>query len=468
MGILNPPQVPLATSPKRHRMSLAPPPPPLPPRYQSYQPPPAQPLEPTGERSNLEREHLELLVQASRLLGSSLDLQQVLDTLMDQAVAVMGAERGLILMRDPDSGQWTPRSARSLDLETIAGDGFRFSRGVVDEVIKTRKSILTSDALEDERFRDSASVNLFSLRSVMCVPLIGQRPLGVIYVDNRLTSAAFGESEQRLLEAIAGQAAVAMENAMLYEELRKVHETSMERARLELAETQAQLVQSSKMAAIGQLAAGVAHEINNPLGAIALNISTLSKATREPEASRRLEVISQATERCRSIVMRLLTFARPQQNLEEVVDLAETLSTTLELMAGELARLSIKVESDLDPNSYILGDANELSQIFLNFVINARDALADCEPAEGRKLAIRCKNGSPVRLEIQDNAGGIPKEIQARIFEPFFTTKPVGKGVGLGLSIAYQMLTRHGATIEVKSEPGKGTLFAMTFPTCED
>ena len=444
----------------------APPPPPLP----FHQPPSSSGLphrDETGD-STLEREHLELLVQASRMLGSTLDLQQVLDTLMDQAVAVMGAERGLILMHDAEKGQWTPRSARSLDLDTIASEGFRFSRGVVDEVIKTRRSVLTSDALEDERFRDSASVNLFSLRSVMCVPLISGRPLGVIYVDNRLTSGAFGENEQRLLEAIAGQAAVAMENAMLYEELRKVHETSMEKARQELAETQAQLFQSSKMAAIGQLAAGVAHEINNPLGAIALNISTLSKATRDPDAVRRLEVVSQATQRCRSIVMRLLTFARPQENLEEVVDLAETLSTTLELMTGDLARFAIRVDCDVEKGSYILGEPNELSQVFLNFIINARDALSDVQPDGGRQLAVRCKNGSRVVVEIQDNGKGISKEAQLRIFEPFFTTKPVGKGVGLGLSIAYQMLTRHGATIDVKSAEGSGTTFTLSFPPCED
>lgn len=419
-------------------------------------------------QANLERNHLELLLRASRMLNSSLDLQQVLDTLMSQAVEVLGAERGLILMREEGDNQWVPRSARSLNVETIVSDGFRFSRGVVDEVIRTRLPVLTSDALEDERFRERDSVNLSSLRSVLCVPLISGKLLGVVYVDNRLTRGLFGEGEQSLLEAIAGQAAVALENAMLYEQLRKVHETSMQKAREELAQTQAQLFQSSKMAAIGQLAAGVAHEINNPLGAIALNISSLSNATQAPDALRRLNLVSQATERCRSIVLRLLTFSRPQAELEEVVDLAETLSGMLELVAGDLGRFSIHIEKKLEAGCYVLGDAHELSQVFLNFVINARDALGECQRPEGRRLTVSCNTGERVLVTIQDNGKGIPKEALPRIFEPFFTTKPIGKGVGLGMSIAYQMLTRHQATVAVESEEGVGTTFVVSFPPCED
>lgn len=418
--------------------------------------------------SGLEREHLELLLQASRVLGSSLDLQQVLDSLMDQAVGVLGAERGLILLKEQDSGQWVPRSARSLDLETIGGEGFRFSRGVVDEVMRTCQAVVTSDALEDERFRESASVNLFSLRSVLCVPLKGARQLGVIYLDNRLTSGAFGDQEQNLLEAIASQAAIAIENALLYEELRRVHETSMERARQELAATQAQLFQSSKMAAIGQLAAGVAHEINNPLGAISLNVSTLARATKDSEALRRLGVVAQATERCRSIVSRLLTFARPQEALEEVVDLSSSLSNTLELVEGELQRAGIQIQSQLQKGAYVLGDATELSQVFLNFVINARDAMADNPPERPRSLRVSCRVGKAVEVELQDTGQGMTPETRDRLFEPFFTTKPVGKGVGLGMSIAYEILRRHQARVEIESEPGQGSLFRLLFPLCND
>lgn len=420
------------------------------------------------ENENLEREHLELLVRASRIISSSLDLQQVLDTLMDQAVEVLGAERGLILIQAPGSGQLMPRSARSLDVETIVSDGFRFSRGVVDEVIRTGRPLVTSDALEDERFRESASVNLYSLRSVLCVPLRSGKQQGVIYLDNRLTRGAFGESEQSLLEAIAGQAAVAMENAILYEELREMHEASMERARKELAETQAQLFQSSKMAAVGQLAAGVAHEINNPLGAISLNISSLTKATHDPEALRKLNGVLQATERCRNIVLRLLTFSRPQEVLEEVVDLSETLANTLELVAGDLGRFSIQVKTQLEKGCYILGDPTELAQVVLNFILNARDALAEVEPDGGRLLQIRCLPGDPVRMEVEDNGKGMSEEVKARIFEPFYTTKPVGKGVGLGLSIVYQILGRHSAKVEIHSQPGRGTTFVVSFPPCED
>jgi signal transduction histidine kinase len=419
--------------------------------------------------SGLEKGHLELLLKASRMLSSSLDLQQVLDTLMDQAVEVLGAERGLILLLDSQNGQWVPRSARSLDVATIVGDEFRFSRGVVDEVIRTNTPVLTSDALEDERFRESASVNLYSLRSVMCVPLGRGRQRGVIYLDNRLTRGAFGESQQTLLEAIAGQAAVAMENALLYEELQLLHETSMEKARLELAETQQQLFQSSKMAAIGQLAAGVAHEINNPLGAISLNVSSLRKATQEPGALQRLNLVAQATDRCRVIVQRLLTFARPKEVAEDVIDIAESLKSTLELVEGDLRRFEILTESQLQDGCYILGDGTQISQVFLNFIINARDALSECSRPEGRRLLIACRvEGTQIKVEFRDNGKGMSQEVKTRIFEPFFTTKPVGKGVGLGMSIVYEILNRHSAKIEIETQVDLGTRFVLTFPLCQD
>jgi C4-dicarboxylate-specific signal transduction histidine kinase len=405
------------------------------------------PLNSTGE-------HLSLLLRTSRLLCSTLDTQQVLETLMSQAIEVLGAERGLVMLREDESQEWQFRAASALDQETVAKDDFKISRGLVESVAREGKSVLTSDALQDARFRDQASVTLYHLRSILCVPIvITGRVLGVIYVDHRLASGAFETESQELLEAIANQAAIALENALLYEKLQRVHETSMALARAELAESQAALMHASKMAAVGQLAAGVAHEINNPLGALFLQISGMRAQLPEHPVLPRLAVCEAALGRCKTIVQRLLTFSQKRSRPDELVALEEVVQGTLQLVAPDLRRCDIQLHPRLETGLKVKADGAEIGQVLLNLVLNARDALMT-RPS-GRELTVTaCRVGSEVQLEVRDNGPGLAPEAVGRIFEPFFTTKPVGQGIGLGLSICYQLMQQNGGSIRVESNHG--------------
>lgn len=412
----------------------------------------------TAPGVNLDREHLEFLLEASRVLGSSLEVQAVVDRLMAQAVRALGAERGFVLLEGEQVAAW-----HGLSREETQQSEFAISRGVVETVLRERTSVLTSDALADERFRDQASVGLNSLRSILCVPLIslGGRMLGVLYADNRLQTAAFGKRERALLEAVAAQAAVALENAILYAELRRVHETSMEKARRELAETQAQLLQASKMAAVGQLAAGVAHELNNPLGAISLQISSLQSQLQDPTLARRLGIVDSAVQRCKSIVERLLRFSHRGVGRGQSFELAPLVEELVALIEPEL-RSGIRLQWRVAPGFTLVGEPQEVSQALLNLVLNAKDSLVS---GEDRRIWIEGRI-EPTRrvLEVRDNGAGMSEEVRQRACEPFFTTRPVGKGVGLGLALTYQMMQSQGGSLEIESAPGRGTAVRLAWP----
>lgn len=415
-------------------------------------------------RDALEKEHLELLLRASEILGSSLEVPAIVDSLMDQVIEVIGAERGFVLIRDEETGARRIQSARSMEPDTLDKEGFRISRGVVERVEREGVSILTSDALQDPRLRDQRSVSLYDLKSILCVPLCLQgRVLGVIYADHTMERGVFTPREKALLESIARMAAVALENAMLYEKLQRVHADSMERARRELAATHAQLVQSSKMAAVGQLAAGVAHEINTPLSAVQLNVSTVMEHVTDARDRRRLDIAAQAVSRCKSIIDTLLRFSRVSGGSLERVDVARVVRTTLELMDHDLGKTGVDVIEAVGEPVLARGREGEISQVLMNLLMNARDAVRAMPPDHPRRVEVRSRReGDRVIVEVADNGCGMDEGTRDRIFEPFFTTRPVGEGLGLGLSITYEILVRCGGEIAVASTPGQGTTFTVT------
>lgn len=423
----------------------------------------------TQEMETLEREHLALLLQASELLGSSLDIQEILDRLMDQVISVIKAKRGFVLMRDEEDGELKFRSARAINQNDLDGENFRISKSVIEKVEGDGSSILTSDAMHDGRFKGQKSIMLHDLKSILCVPLIIQgRILGVIYADHPMETYVFGAREKTLLESIARQAAVALENARLYETLKRVHEESMVKARKELKETQAQLFQSSKMAAVGQLAAGIAHEINNPLGAIALNATSIKKYVQDEKLAKRISIIENATFKCKNIVEKLLRFSHPSSRTPELVNIGELVSSTLLLTEYQLSKQDIRLEKRIPEDLAIYGDMGELSQVLMNILMNAKDALLQRAKEQGRIIVIESfrKEGT-VQILISDNGSGMDDAVIERIFEPFFTTKDVGDGVGLGLSISFQIVRKYDGEIRVESSPGEGSRFTLSFPAAE-
>jgi len=235
----------------------------------------------------------------------------------------------------------------------------------------------------------------------------------------------------------------------------------------ELNRLEQQVMQSEKLAAMGQMMAGVAHELNNPLTAILAVSDMLREHSEDAGHKRQLELLHQQARRAADIVQDLLSFARPPAPRKGRVQLGDVLRRALHLHEYSLRRNNVSV--DFLPERGIpdvLGDANQLIQVFLNLVVNAEQAIR--EVRESGTLRVRMGRGAAgeqqVWASIQDDGPGIPADILEKIFDPFFTTKRPGRGTGLGLSISMAIVREHGGEIHVQAAPGGGSVFLVTLP----
>ncbi|VAX29850.1 Phosphate regulon sensor protein PhoR (SphS) [hydrothermal vent metagenome] len=261
----------------------------------------------------------------------------------------------------------------------------------------------------------------------------------------------FDEEDIRLLSVIANNFSVAMDNAQLY---RSLH-TQMQK----LKDTQEQLVQAAKLAAIGELAANIAHEINNPLTSI-LGYAELMREEEDVESIMRdLEIIESESLRARDIVRQLLEFSKKWPLEISKVDVNRLLKEVIDLVSLNLRDSEINIIEDFSQIPQINADANQLKQVFLNLINNAVQSMTN-----GGTLSVRTeKIDNSVMIEVSDTGTGIPDNVAQKIFEPFFTTKK-DRGTGLGLPISYRIIKKHGGKIEVKKRVDKGTTFRVILP----
>ena len=232
----------------------------------------------------------------------------------------------------------------------------------------------------------------------------------------------------------------------------------------ELGTMQARVAQSERLASLGMLAAGVAHEVNNPLGGIlALTSLAVEEMPQDDPNRENLEEVIRQTERCRDIVKGLLEFSRQSKGNTEPVDLNKVLQDTLSLIGKQALFFNVKVDCRLAPElPPVVADRSQFQQVFINILMNAVQAMHE----HGTITILTRHQGedNSVEVAIADTGEGIPPEQISRIFDPFFTTKESGHGTGLGLSIAYGIVTTHGGSISVQSEPGKGSTFTIRMP----
>jgi two-component system NtrC family sensor kinase len=234
---------------------------------------------------------------------------------------------------------------------------------------------------------------------------------------------------------------------------------------IRLDETQSQLYQSNKMASVGRLAAGIAHEINNPLtGVLTFSSLLLRDAPEGSELHEGLTTIVSETKRCRDIVKELLNFSRQVPPHKTLLDLNEVVEKALDIVDHQFTVNNIEITRGLAPNlPAVKADANKLGQVLLNLLVNASDAV---EPGSGEVFVgtqtIDANGKAAVELKVSDNGSGISPEHQAQVFEPFFTTKD--NGTGLGLAVVWGIVTEHEGTIRVSSRPGRGTTFTVRLP----
>ncbi len=299
--------------------------------------------------------------------------------------------------------------------------------------------------------------NLARAPIVVTVPMIvGERMMGLLVLG---TQTPMNAQQLNLISTMAGQAAVALEKAELFANL----QTQM--AALEQA--QLQLLQSAKLATIGELAAFVAHEINNPLTSV-LGYASLILSETDANDPRRaeLEVIEKEALRARAIVRDLLGFARQTDSIMGPTSINAALEAVLPLVRkraeGQHVQINTRFELHLPP---IMGDNNQLKQIFINLLNNAIDAMPNGGRIEIETRTVMANGAGPkVEIAFQDTGIGIQPEQLPKIFDPFFTTKRAGQGTGLGLPISKRIVERHGGSIDVRSTPGKGTRFTINLP----
>ena len=343
------------------------------------------------------------------------------------------------------------------------------SNGITGHVFETGNSVVINDVLQDSRYRP---IKGWQAGSEMCVAIRdGVKILGIIDVESRSRNA-FTHNDFMALESLAGILASVITSADQYQRIESTV-NQLRATQLELRErmdaqrkTENRLLQAAKLAAVGEMAAGIAHELNNPLTSVTgFAELALNEFSEENQTRKDLELVVREAKRARDVVRRLLDFARQgestraKSSLNEVVDDVVALSRHLIHTSG----VELKTQFD-DSLPWVMMDANQIKQVALNLVHNALQAMSDGGAMEIVTASAKRNNRKWVLISVRDTGVGIPQNDQARIFEPFYTTKGNQGGTGLGLSVTYGIVTDHGGSIEVESEQGKGSKFTVWLP----
>ncbi|MBI3927439.1 MAG: HAMP domain-containing histidine kinase [Armatimonadetes bacterium] len=252
---------------------------------------------------------------------------------------------------------------------------------------------------------------------------------------------------------------------------RMEYENLQARAEAEIQTLQAEVAEEAHLASVGRLAAGVAHELNTPLGAVLAMVSSLSRKEEDPSKAKRFTIILDAIDKAKSIIEKLLVYSRRPVETEQGLtfsrfvraetDMNKVIENTVELLKENLSLDGVSIELDLQELPNFRANSTQWSHVFNNLLTNARDAMKKAGTATPHiKIMSRSEN-SKIHLEISDNGPGIPQDIRARIFEPFFTTKDVGHGTGLGLAICKEVVRKHGGNIKVGDAPDGGAQFLI-------
>lgn len=239
-----------------------------------------------------------------------------------------------------------------------------------------------------------------------------------------------------------------------------------------LRNSQSQLIKTAKLASLGELSAGIAHELNNPLMFVVGYNNRIKSALAKDDLPARekilryTEQIDEGADRMKTIIQSFLDFARQTETKREQMDVNSVIEKSINLVKEQLRLRSIRIKTELSNHPLlVMGEKVPLEQVMINFLTNARDAFSDIGDDIMKTVVVRTKeDDNRVMIEIEDNGVGIPSEIQDRMFDPFFTTKEPGKGTGLGMSITHKIIEDHGGKILLKSAPGEGARFTVVLP----
>jgi signal transduction histidine kinase len=402
------------------------------------------------------------IFELSRKLNSVLELEDLLSEMLSTLVDQLGIRNiAIFLRRDPKHDKLSFLKHKGISPGS-PGRQKHWEISMKGELYRLFLAEKESLFLEEIRaFIDDDDPEMRILKELdckLCVPLISRDELvGILSLGSKKTNLRFSDSDLEFIFVLADHLTVAVENAILYENQKCIN--------AELRRTQRQLIQSEKLAALGQLSASLAHEVNNPLGIIKNYLLILSQSMGEDDPNQRhIKTVKDEVGRIARTVRSLLDFSRPEKEKMTLLDLSSVLGQTVSLLDKEFSKKKIKIEQQIPKDLWpVTGDRDQLKQVFLNLLVNSRDFMP-----QGGEIKLSARNTeSGVTIEFWDTGPGIPQDNLSRIFEPFFTTKEEGKGTGLGLWICYGIIQRHGGTIQAKRRK-KGASFTVSLPKSSD
>lgn len=409
--------------------------------------------------------NLKVLYQLGAALGSSFDVKQVLEVVMDLVFEHVKADRGIILLVDEKTNQLTPVVVRTREEPDARDDGdkdgngkdrpeekIHASRTIINHVLSQGEGVLSSNAMADRRFSAGKSVHNLGIRSALCVPMKSRRLtekggdeiFGVIYIDSSVKNFTYSQDQLRLLTAIGLQAGMAISNAKLF---------------------QAGL-QAERLAAVGETTAALSHSIKNILQALRGGADVVEMGLRNtnvPQAAKGWRIVDRNLEKIYNLTMNLLAYSRPREPKLEPVNPKVLINECLELVAPLANEKGVMAVADVEPDHPAIPlDPDGLHQVLMNLLSNALDAA----PAEGGLVRVVCRydpDNHHSIIEVIDNGAGIPSAMMSHMFELFHSTKG-NRGTGLGLAVAKKIVDEHDGSISVKSNPGEGTTFTIRLP----
>ena len=406
--------------------------------------------------------HFKILHTVAEAVSRTLDVEDVLRTAVEALTHVTGHEISSLHLLSEDRKTLELRGERGMSARLReVNRALPVGAGLIGRVAQTGKTIRLDRSYEDPNVLPSAkaAVRREQILGFVCVPIHSRgQILGTLSLG-RKTAEPFDKPELALVQAAADQIGLALDNARLYSESRRQLD--------ELKRAHAQLIHGEKMKAVGELASGVAHEINNPLTTI-LGQTHLLLTHPETTAHVRdkLGIVAEEAGRAARIVQNLLLFARHYTPERRPCSVADQARRVLELKGYQLQYDNIRVVTDFASCPFVWADENQLQVVLLNLVQNAHQAMAK-HPGH-RVLTVRVwPTDRHVCIEVRDTGPGIPDEALPRIFDPFFTTKPPGEGSGLGLSVSYGIVTELGGVLRAENHADGGASFIVELPLGE-
>jgi len=393
-------------------------------------------------------------------VSQSLDLEEILESTLEKVLEVMRVETGAIALVDEQTKELPFTAHRGFPEALLHEAGaLKLGQGLTGRAAQSGEPILVEDITAEVDLSEiEMEMKEQGFRSFACIPLRSkEKVLGVMDIASYVLRH-FSPQDVELLTSIGNQIGVAIHNAQLFRDLDEAYR--------DLKAAKVQLFQSAKLSAIGELAAGIAHEIRNPLTTI-IGDAQLLMADMSPgqPGYDSLKAIERSGYRASKVIRNLLSFSRQEEYEFALTDINDSINNALSLITYQIERSKISIIKDLATDlPLVSASAHHLEEVWINLVLNARDSIPDGQTGEIRITSRLDGSSKAIQVFVSDNGCGIPEANLGRVFDPFFTTKDMDKGTGLGLSITYNIVTRHNGLIEIDSEEGKGTTVTVTLP----